>query len=48
MNINLNVNSTPENLPACTSIEDMQVVTCEDAHLLKSYLIHTCPHKHMN
>ena len=50
MNINVNTISTAVNIPVCTSVEDIQVVTHEGAHLqkLKSYMIYGCPHKRAN
>ena len=42
MNINVNAISIPVYMPVCTSVEDIQVATHEDAYLqkLKSYVVH--------
>ena len=47
MNINVNDISTTVNMTECTSIQEIQVAMCEDAHLqkLKSYIILSWPHK---
>ena len=47
MNVNVHAISTSVNIQICTSIEDIQVVTQQDACLqtLKSYVIYSWPHK---
>ena len=42
MNINVNAIRNGVNMPVCTSLEDIQVATCENVHLqkLKFYIIH--------
>ena len=47
MGINMNTINTSVNLPVCTSIEDLQVVIHEDAHLqeLRAYIVQGWSHK---